>query len=195
MEKFYNSTKYRNVSRAKEAVYHVYITGNKADSTGAHRRPREKSRPAYVSLVRTSCAVEKLASTNLSLAQLFWSMKNIAIVTFILALCEPLSLNNLCKPSFKHEQLAEIRCLLCFIQLLILWPPSYEVLHNLLAVSCGPVIGYTGYYLAQSLPVNQCLALTNAEQRFINIQGIEVRYRVFFWSFPSKFIVFTSKQP
>ena len=32
MEKFYNSTKFRNTSRVKEAVYPVYFTGNMADS-------------------------------------------------------------------------------------------------------------------------------------------------------------------
>ena len=38
MEKFYNSTKFIIVSRAKEAVNPVYFTGNMADPMGASRK-------------------------------------------------------------------------------------------------------------------------------------------------------------
>ena len=41
---FYNSTKFRNVSRVKEAVY---FTGNIADSNVAYRASRKESRPWY----------------------------------------------------------------------------------------------------------------------------------------------------
>ena len=45
MEKFYNSTKYRNILRAKEAIYHTCFKGIMADSAGGHRKPGEKSHP------------------------------------------------------------------------------------------------------------------------------------------------------
>ena len=45
MEKFYSSNKYRDVSRVKASVYHVYFSGNIADFAGAHRKPSEKSHP------------------------------------------------------------------------------------------------------------------------------------------------------
>ena len=45
MEKFYNSTKFINVSRVKEAIYPVYFTGNTADSIAVHRKLRKKFHP------------------------------------------------------------------------------------------------------------------------------------------------------
>ena len=45
MENTYNYTKFTNVSRVKYAVYPLYLTGNIADSTAIHRKPRKKYRP------------------------------------------------------------------------------------------------------------------------------------------------------
>ena len=45
MENIYNYTKFTNVSRVKYAVYPLYLTGNIADSTAVHRKPRKKYRP------------------------------------------------------------------------------------------------------------------------------------------------------
>ena len=57
MEKFYNSTKFINVSWVKEAVYPVYFTGNMADSAAVHRKPRKKSRPSYLSICEAHCII------------------------------------------------------------------------------------------------------------------------------------------
>ena len=46
MENFYNSTRFRKVSRVKLAVYPVYFTGNTADCNMVHRPPGKKSNPA-----------------------------------------------------------------------------------------------------------------------------------------------------
>ena len=40
MENIYNSTKFTNVSRVELAVYPLYFTGNMADSTAVHWKPR-----------------------------------------------------------------------------------------------------------------------------------------------------------
>ena len=50
MQNFYYSTKFRNVSRVKLAVYSVYFLGNIADSNRVHRKPRKKSWPAALFL-------------------------------------------------------------------------------------------------------------------------------------------------
>ena len=49
MENIYNYTKFTNVSRVKYAVYPLYLTGNIADSTAVHRKPRKKYRPVVKS--------------------------------------------------------------------------------------------------------------------------------------------------
>ena len=45
MENICNKTKFRIVSRVNKAVCPVYFTGNTADSTAVHRKPRKKSCP------------------------------------------------------------------------------------------------------------------------------------------------------
>ena len=45
MEKIYNYTKFTNVSRVKYAIYPLYFTGNIADFTAVHRKPRKRFRP------------------------------------------------------------------------------------------------------------------------------------------------------
>ena len=44
MEKFCISTKFRNISKVKEAIYPVYFTGNMADPAAAHRKQIKKYR-------------------------------------------------------------------------------------------------------------------------------------------------------
>ena len=44
MEKFCISTKFRNISKVKEAIYPVYFTGNMADPAAFHRKPIKKNR-------------------------------------------------------------------------------------------------------------------------------------------------------
>ena len=48
IENIYNYIKFTNVSRVKYAVYPLYLTGNIADSTVVHRKPRKKYRPDRV---------------------------------------------------------------------------------------------------------------------------------------------------
>ena len=57
MGKFYNLTKFGNVSSVKVAIYPVYFTGNMADSAAVHRKPRKKYRPArmYLKTLEQSC--------------------------------------------------------------------------------------------------------------------------------------------
>ena len=43
----YSYTKFTNVSRVKYVVYPPYLTGNIADSTVVHRKPRKKYCPGY----------------------------------------------------------------------------------------------------------------------------------------------------
>ena len=45
IENIYNYTKFTNVSWVKYAVYPLYLTGNIADSTAVHRKPRKKYCP------------------------------------------------------------------------------------------------------------------------------------------------------
>ena len=52
MENIYNYTKFTNVSRVKYAVYTLYLTGNIADSTAVHRKPRKKYRPGNDLIVK-----------------------------------------------------------------------------------------------------------------------------------------------
>ena len=46
--KFYNSTKFGNVSSVKVAVYPVYFTGNMADSTGSLRPGTNNEQNYYI---------------------------------------------------------------------------------------------------------------------------------------------------
>ena len=51
MENIYNYTKFTNASRVKYAVYPLLLTGNIADSTAVHRKPRIKSHPDLPNVV------------------------------------------------------------------------------------------------------------------------------------------------
>ena len=60
IENIYNYTKFTNVSRVKYAVYPQYSTGNIADSTAVHWKPRRKYRPATHKLSVTSRPAREL---------------------------------------------------------------------------------------------------------------------------------------